>query len=93
MGAVGRAAWGLYRLAHRERWSSGCPRTTRLAPSESGRYRPALARAGALAQGRGRATRWRGRDGEREQQTRVTWRLLIGPCVVVVAIIHFDCLE
>lgn len=39
------------------------------------------------------ATRWRGRDGGREQQMRVTWRFLISPCVLVVAIIHFDCLE
>lgn len=53
MGAGGRAVWGLCRLAHRERWSSGCLRTTRPAPSESDRYRLAFARAGALAQARG----------------------------------------
>jgi hypothetical protein len=59
----------------------------------SPRFRPRWSARPSERRVRGRATRWRGRDGEREQHTRVTWQLLIGPCVVVVAIIYFDCLE
>jgi hypothetical protein len=53
-----------------------------LAPGESGRYRLALARAGAPARARG------GREGGealagRERGARVTWRDLTGPRVAI----------
>jgi hypothetical protein len=73
--AAARARRGRCRPRAGDRWARGRRRAMALAPGESGRYRLALARAGAPARARGgreggerEARHWRGESAGRERR-------------------------
>jgi hypothetical protein len=94
-----RARESRYRPRVGERRAREGRRATALAPGESGRYRLALARAGAPARARGgreggesEARHWRGESAGESDVARSDWstcRDLIGPRVLAVATSRF----
>jgi hypothetical protein len=97
--AVARARESRYRPRVGERRAREGRRATALAPGESGRYRLALARAGAPARARGgreggesEARHWRGESAGESDVAQSDWstcRDLIGSRVLAVATSHF----
>jgi hypothetical protein len=93
--AVARVRESRYRPRVGERRAREGRRATALAPGESGRYRLALARAGAPTRARGgreggesEARHWRG-ESDVARSDWSTCRDLIGPRVLAVATSRF----